>query len=519
MNIYSSDQIRQIEDYAQHRGWVREQALMEEAASKSVDWLVQAYGPDTVFVILAGPGKNGGDGLAVCRMLRDRGYTAKAYLFPFRDPLAPATLDQEQKLRTAYPQSLEWIPEGGRIEGVGEHTVILDALLGLGLNRPAQGWVGEMLARIDRFPQQKIALDIPSGLPADRLPEPGTPFIRAQTTLCYHFIKRSFLHEEGARVSGHVVYIPLSIPAEAKEAVSSLYSVIQTESMKKIFKPRDRFSHKGSLGHGLLLGGSKGMLGAALLMAEGALRAGIGKLSLRVPSIGYTLAQSQVPEALCSVGGTDYLSDFGDPQGYQAIGLGPGMGTRPETGEALDRWLDRVRIPLVIDADALNLLAKNKDTLHRIPPESILSPHPKEFDRLFGPSDNSMERMEKARHQSMKYNLHILLKGHYTQILSPDGSAVYLNQYGAGLATAGSGDVLTGILTGMLAQGYTPSQAARLGAYLHGLAGEKAANLYGEESMIAGDIPKCLGAAFKHLAPASPPGPWIEGLEEDHRNS
>lgn len=517
MKIYSAQQIQQFEQYVIHRGWTSSRALMEEAASLSVDWMAEQFPSDSVFLILAGPGNNGGDGLAICRRLRERGYLARAYAFLFRSEVSAGFREQAEQLEAAFPEALEYIPEGGFMEGLGEKTLVIDALLGLGLNRAPEGWVRELIERVDRLPQRKISLDIPSGLPADRPLDPGAPVIRAQYTLSYHFLKKAFLHEEGARVAGRVIPLPLSFPLPEIEEMPSLYSLMQPADLRRIYRPRDPFSHKGRLGHALLVGGSRGMMGAALLMAWGGLRSGVGKLSLRLPRIGYAILQSQAPEALCSIGGEDCLEDFGDPEGWQAIGLGPGMGTDPRTEAAMDRWLDRVQTPLVLDADALNILARHPGWLHRLPAESILCPHPAEFDRLFGSSGHSMERMELARHQAMKYNLHLLVKGHYSQLAGPEGSLTYVYQDEAGLATAGSGDVLTGLITGLCAQGYPPAEALALGTYIHGRAGAIAARALGEESMKAGDIPIFMGQVFASLREGHPRGPGID--LEDQRNS
>ncbi len=517
MKIYSAEQIRQFEQYVIHRGWASARGLMEEAAAGSLEWIRENLPSDSVFLILAGPGNNGGDGLALCRMLRERGYAAKAYGFLFHSPGSPEFRHQAERLKSAFPDALDYIPEGGFMEGLGDKTLIIDALLGTGLNREPQGWVREVIGRVDRLPQRKISLDIPSGLPADRPLDPGSPVIHAQYTLSFHFLKKAFLHIEGARVAGRIIPIPLSFPPQALESLPSLYSLILEESIRRMYRPRDPFSHKGSLGHGLLIGGSRGMMGAALLMAWGGLRSGMGKLSLRVPRLGYSLIQSQAPEALCAVGGEEVLEDFGDPRGWDAIGLGPGMGTDSRTIEAMDRWLDQVKIPLVVDADALNILSLHPEWIRRLPGDSILCPHPGEFDRLFGPSAHSMERMEKARHQAMKYHFHILVKGHYAQLAGPDGSLAYLRTESAGLATPGSGDVLTGLITGLRAQGYAPEAALALGAYIHGKAGDLAARAWGEESMKAGDIPYFMGPVFGSLREGQDPGPGIEWA--DQRNS
>jgi NAD(P)H-hydrate epimerase len=271
---------------------------------------------------------------------------------------------------------------------------------------------------------------------------------------------------------------------------------------RTIYKPRNSFGHKGNFGHVLIVAGSYGKIGAAVLSAKACLRSGPGLLSCHIPKCGYDIMQTALPEAMVM---TDFNSSFNtkiddDPSKYEAIGIGPGIGTASETKMMLKEVLDSCRKPVVLDADALNILASQKDMLKLIPAGSILTPHPKEFERLFGETENEFERVELAWQKAKELNLVIVLKGHHTLIATPDGRAFFNSTGNAGMATAGSGDTLTGILTGLLAQGYSSVDAAILGVFVHGMAGDIAAKKMSMEAMIAGDIIDCLPEAFVNLS-------------------
>jgi NAD(P)H-hydrate epimerase len=279
------------------------------------------------------------------------------------------------------------------------------------------------------------------------------------------------------------------------------YSLTDLESARSIYKPRDPYANKGTFGHVLLLAGSFGKMGAALMAAKACLSAGAGLLTTHLPSCGYSIMQTWLPEAMVTVD-EDPNRLTGIPENldtYRTIAVGPGIGTGQPTQEMIGKLLDRFRHPLVLDADALNIISRQKDFLKKLPPESILTPHPKEFDRLFGSSGSDIQRFELARHKAVELRLNLVLKGHYTGVFSPDG-AVFFNTTGnAGMAKGGSGDVLTGIVAAMVAQSYPPTGAARLAVFLHGLAGDIAAERHSEEAMLPTDLIACIGEAFRVL--------------------
>ncbi|MBS1739723.1 MAG: NAD(P)H-hydrate dehydratase [Bacteroidetes bacterium] len=499
MKLFSALQIKACDAYTITASGISSLELMERAAAECVSWITQNFQPSQLFVTLCGTGNNGGDGLAITRLLHEAGYGVKAFQIGNIDRMTQdckANLNRLQQLDSSLIQT---VPEQSFISDIPPHIIIIDALFGIGLNRPLEGWLVSFVEHVNEFPNLKIAIDIPSGMPADTVPEPKAAIIHADFTLSFQFYKRSFLHKETGVFAGEIKVLDIGLNSHFIEATHTHYEMLTTEMAQQLIKPRLSFSHKGTYGHALMVGGSKGMMGAICLSALAAMHVGCGKLSLLVPQIGYDISQILVPEALCQTNGQDHIESITSQNTILAIGIGPGIGKAPQTALALERFLDQQVLPVVLDADALNIIANKPELLAKIPPNSILTPHPAEFERLFGTSTNSMLQAEQARAQSMLHNINIVLKGHYTIITSPDGLCRYNLSGNAGLATAGSGDVLTGMITGLLAQGYLPTHAAMLGVHLHGLAADKALDTESMESMIARDVIKHIGKAFGEL--------------------
>lgn len=273
---------------------------------------------------------------------------------------------------------------------------------------------------------------------------------------------------------------------------------IDKRMVSSFMKERDRFSHKGDFGHALLLAGSLGKGGAAVLSAKSVLRTGAGLLTVHIPGRLNDILQCSVPEAMCTFDTNEnHLSVLPSLEGFEAVGAGPGLGLAPETASLVYDLIESCRVPLVLDADALNIVAARPELLARMRRETILTPHPGEFDRFAGPHSTREERIVTQRKLSRKFGIIIALKGAGTTVSLPDGEIFENTTGNPGMATAGSGDVLTGIILGMLAQGYTPAQATMAGVFFHGLAGDFAAGSKGERSIIAGDIVESLPLAFK----------------------
>ncbi|MBW7942103.1 MAG: NAD(P)H-hydrate dehydratase [Candidatus Kuenenia stuttgartiensis] len=498
MKIFSASQIRACDTYTIHASKISSYELMEKAASQCFAWINNNLPADTVFIILCGSGNNGGDGLAITRMLHRQGYSAKAFLLRLSDELTEDCRKNFERLNSIEKGLAEILPQDSLIADVPEHVVIIDALLGTGLNRPAEGWVADFISHINELPNSVISVDIPSGMPADNIPGNGAQVIHATHTLSFQFYKRSFLHPETGLYTGKVHILDIGLSSTFITSTHTSYYITDEQIAKAIYVPANAFAHKGDHGQVLIVAGSKSMMGAAVLASKAALRAGAGKVKALVPECGYDIMQISVPEAMCYVSGETCVSRIKDWQG-SVVGIGPGLGTNEATIRAFADFISACKEPMVVDADGLNILAQQPELLHKLPVNSVLTPHPREFERLFGTTKDSMQMVEIARTQSMKYNMYFVLKGHYTVVVTPEGECWYNMTGNAGMATGGRGDVLTGIIAGLMARGYASFDAARLGVYLHGLAGDYAAAVWTENAMVAGDIVEQLGNAFRPI--------------------
>ncbi len=502
MKILSAAQIKACDEHTINTIPILSIDLMERAANRATDWLINRYPKDTLFVVLCGSGNNGGDGLAITRLLHRQGYAVKAFVLPMGSELSRDCASNLNRLQRIAPAIVEDLQPDTYITDIAPHIFIIDALLGTGLNRTADGWIGKFIRKINELPNEVISIDIPSGLPADSLPSSNDAVIEAAHTLTFQLHKRSFLHPEGGKLCGDIHILDIGLDEKFIRSVVSHYHTISKEDVLEYYRPRKPFTHKGTYGTAMLIGGSHGMMGAIALATKAASRAGAGKVYTMCPEVGYTIMQTLAPEAMCITKGQNHINNIAGWEQATAIGIGCGIGTEDNTIAAFCSFIEAAKEPLVIDADALNIIARHPELLNKIPAGSILTPHPKEFERLFGPSKDSMQRVELARMQAMRYNLNIVLKDRYTAVISHEGECRYNLSGNAGLATAGSGDVLTGIITGLLAQGYTPTASAIMGVYLHGKAGEYASQQYSMESMVAGDIIDNLGKAFRSLTSA-----------------
>ncbi|MFI5134106.1 MAG: NAD(P)H-hydrate dehydratase, partial [Chitinophagales bacterium] len=501
MKILSAEEIRAWDQYTIQHEPIASIDLMERAAFKCVYWLEENAFSGKLFRIFCGKGNNGGDGLAIARMLAERKNSVAVHILEFGHKgtedfqMNLARLHQYPEINICFVQTEENFPE------LNSNEIIIDALFGSGLNRGLEGVTAKLVEYINGSGCQVISIDIPSGLFVDRSSK-GNTIVKANHTLCFQCSKPAFLVAENVEYIGKIHILDIGLLKDFYHSVLSPYEMLDNEIIHTIYKPRNRFAHKGNFGHALLITGSYGKTGAAVLSAKACLRSGAGLLSCHIPKCGYEILQTSVPEAMVladqNVSINTKIEE--DLTTFDAIGIGPGINTATETKMLLREVFDLYRNPVVLDADALNIMASQKDLLKLIPAGSILTPHPKEFERLFGESKNEFERIENALSNAKLFNSLIVLKGHHTLIATPDGKAFFNSTGNAGMATAGSGDVLTGVLTGLLAQGYSSVETALLGVYLHGLAGDFAAKQFSEEAMIAGDITENLGEAFKYIA-------------------
>lgn len=498
MKIFSAKQIREGDVYTIRHEPVSSVELMERASKACAKWITGRFPATQPIYIFCGTGNNGGDGLALTRILQENGYIAFAYVVGDSGKLSEDCKTNRTLLEHHFGAHLFAIHERNDFPVLPENAIIIDALFGTGLNRPLEGIAAEVVIKINKENRMVIAIDMPSGLMADK--SSSGNIIKANHTLSFEFYKLAFLFPENALYTGQVHILPIGIHQKYMEDTATPYEMPDDKFIRSVFKKRNNFSHKGVYGHALIIAGSFGKMGAAVLATKACLRGGAGLVTGYIPLCGYNILQTAIPEAMCMCDPFDqYLSRIPENiESFDVVGIGPGIGEKEETVAILREFLSKYTRPVVLDADALNIIGKEK-WLNNIAPESILTPHPKEFERLFGKTNDSFQRLAVQVKESKTRKIFIILKGHYTCITSPDGRCYFNSTGNPGMATAGSGDVLTGILTALLAQGYTPLEASLLGVYLHGMAGDIAAENKSMESMVASDIISALGKAFQEL--------------------
>lgn len=499
--IFSVEQIRLADQYTIEHEPIISIDLMERAANECVIWLKQRAQNNQEFAIFCGPGNNGGDGLVIARLLAEDGYGVKVFVLNLSDRFSDDfTINYERLKSIEHIELFEWKEMPKEFPEFSTNAIIIDAVFGSGLSKPLKGLAAQVIKKLNETLHIKVAIDIPSGLFADKAMESLKDMVFfADYTLSFQFPKLSFLFPENELIVGQWNLLDIGLSPEYIFQTTTPHYFLTPEFVSTLLKPRGKFSHKGSFGHLLMIAGDHTKMGAAILSSKAALRSGAGLVTLHHPKeSGSSL--NVVPEVMSSRDNhVEAFTSVPDLSKYSNIAIGPGLGTRKQTANALKMLLQEVSNPMVFDADALNILSDNKTWLSFIPSQSVLTPHVKEFDRLLGKSKNSFERIEKAKAFSKKYNVYLILKGAHTMIFTPTGH-VYFNSTGnPGMATGGSGDVLTGIIGALIAQQYSSLEASILGVFLHGLAGDIAAEKIGFESLIASDIIENLGSAFKSL--------------------
>jgi hydroxyethylthiazole kinase-like uncharacterized protein yjeF len=500
MKILSAEQTRAWDQATIERQDITSVGLMERAAKACTDWLVNRYSPSTPFIVICGTGNNGGDGLAITRMLLLKGYSAMAFLVKYSDKHSGDNEANLSLLKSQFPTALSIVKQGDNITELPVEIVIIDALFGTGLNRGVDGYQAAFISQLNKLRNEKVAIDVPSGMLTDGSATQDAVVLEVNHTLTLQQYKRAMLHPERGAACGEIHVVDIGLDKAYVEAADSHWYTLDSELARQTYKPRAPFTHKGTHGTAYLIGGTHGLIGAVLLATQAAGRAGAGKVRALVPECGYTVLQTAAPEAMCNTSGDQYLEAIEGWESAKGIGIGPGLGNNPQTVQAFRNFLNRVDRPIIMDADALNLLGEQKDLLKLVPKKSILTPHPKEFERMFGKTDDSFKRAELVRDKARELELIIVAKDRYTIVALPDGKCYYNIPGNAGLATGGSGDVLCGIITGLLAQGYEPEAVALLGVYLHAAAGDIAVRGMGMEALVAGHIVAHIGQAFLTLA-------------------
>lgn len=498
MKIFTASQIRELDRYTIENLPIASLDLMEKASKAFVNQYTNLYPIDRPVYIVAGTGNNGGDGMAVARLLKEKGFDVQAFVVRSSSKSTHDFTTNFERLQQLIPA--HEIKDDRDFPQLPSNAVVVDALFGSGLSRPVEGLQAEIIFKINKQKLDVVAIDIASGLMSDG-PSEGEAIMQVQHTVSFQVPKLAFFMSENESFVGQWHVVDIGLMAEIIEKSETDYQMLQPGMLKDYLPKRRKHSHKGNYGSVLMIMGSKGKMGAALLSAKACLKSGCGLLTVQVPTCGYQVMQIGLPEAMALVDSNESMfTEVPDLAKFNTLSVGPGLGTAEYTMDAFAKLLNQVKkMPLVIDADGLNMLAKRRELLSLLPVNTILTPHPKEFERMAGESKNSFERIKLQQDFARTHQVIVILKGAYTSIAMPNGQ-VYFNSSGnPGMATAGSGDVLTGIVTSLLAQMKEAPKAALLGVYLHGLAGDIAASFHGEEAMIASDIIDNLGSAIQKL--------------------
>lgn len=499
MKIFSTKSVKEIDALTVLYEPITSFALMERAAEVLTDALLCDYGQYNRFVVFAGPGNNGGDGIVMARLLCTKGYTADVWLAT-DDGLSPDCAIALKSLREAYPSCSIRLLTDSISPDIPCGSVVIDALFGSGLSRPLSGRYAQMVQWINSCTAPVVSVDIPSGLMGENNVYSHNEFaiVHANATYTLQFPKLSMFFSENEKYVGRVRVLDIGLSKQAMSEIREIAHTIEYDEVKALVSPRSRCAHKGCFGRALLVAGSQGMAGASVLAARAAMRSGLGLLTVHLPICNNEIVQSCVPEAMTSIDADDTcFANSPDTKPYTAIGVGPGLGRSKATSAALHSLILSTHVPMVVDADALNILSLNPSWIDELPVGSVLTPHPGEFARLAGMQNSGYDTLMCAREFARRYNVCVVLKGGYTAVIASNGEFSINTIGNAGMATGGSGDTLTGIILALLARGYTAYDAARLAVYVHAMAGDIAAAEVGETSLIAGDIIRYLPNAWK----------------------
>ena len=501
MKILTVEQIRQADAYTIEHEFIKSIDLMERAANACVDWILANKKPsENIYKIFCGLGDNGGDGLAIARLLSDRKIQVHVFVIKHSDKYSDDFKLNEERLKNIPVTHIGSVEQINSIK-LDKKDIVVDAIFGSGLNRSPSGIATDVINKINSSGCKVIAIDVPSGFSSAFAKESKLNVcIKADVTLKFQLPLLDFMLPQNEKHIGHFVILDIGLSREFIKSISTDYYFVTLDDIKKIIKPRAKFSHKGSFGHALIIAGSYGKMGAAVMCVKACMRTGAGLTTTHVPKSGYVIMQKTLPEAMVSIDShEEFIGDNVKLEKYNAIGVGPGIDTNKQTQNMLKLLIQNSKLPLVIDADALNILSENKTWLSFIPKESILAPHPKEFERLTEKASDDYERLDLLRQFSIRFGVYVVLKGAHTTVACPDGKLFFNSTGNPGMAKGGSGDVLTGVITSLLAQSYRTDDSAIMGVYLHGLAGDIASHKQGEQSMLATDIIDNLGEAFSML--------------------
>lgn len=499
MKIFSAQQMRMADEATVTSQHISSLDLMERAATQVFNLIHNRLQNATIPIhVFCGIGNNGGDGLVISRLLTEHGYNVKCYIVNFSDNRSKDFLANYDRLKEIADEWPTQIKSEDDFPVIQQTDMVIDAIFGIGLNKPLIPWVVSLIKHINTARSFTLSVDIPSGLYTDKAPDDPQGVIFASVTLTFQIPKLVFFLPETAMYTQDLEVINIGLDQNFIQQQVGIAELIGKNEVLPLYRSRHKFSHKGTYGHCILIGGSYGKIGSVVLASKSALRIGAGLVTAYVPECGYEILQTAVPEVMVVTDDDDELSEIKLDFEPSAIGIGIGLGTNEKTIKAFETFLQENKVSMVIDADGLNILAKHPEFLEHLQENTILTPHPKELERLIGSWDDDFDKLEKVKAFSKKYRCLVLIKGANSIVVY--GDQLYVNTTGnPGMATAGSGDVLTGIITGLLSQGYDALQATVFGMYLHGSAGDLVAQKNGFESVIASDLISHIGNAFLAL--------------------
>ncbi|WP_418509830.1 NAD(P)H-hydrate dehydratase [Corallibacter sp.] len=519
MKILSKEQIYEGDKLTAQRQNISSTELMERAGTQIFNWMhMRMQGAQVPIHVFCGIGNNGGDGLVLARHLVNHGYNVHTYVVNYSDKRSKDFLinyDRIKQVTKEWPTLMACEEDFPKIT---PEAIIVDAVFGIGLNRPIADWVKKLFQHFRASKAFTLAIDIPSGLQTDSVPKNENDVVWAGYTLSFQSPKLIFFLPETSKYSVQWEVLDIGIDLEYIYKLNTEAELIGKQEVLPIYKPRKRFSHKGSFGHALIVGGSYGKIGSVTLSSKAALVSGVGLVSAYVPKCGYVPLQVALPEAMVITDENEkFISNISFDITPSAIGIGIGIGTQDETLLAFENFLKENKAPLVVDADGLNLLSKKPELLALLPKNTVLTPHPKELERLIGEWKDDFDKLNKTKAFSKKHQVIVVVKGANTITVFQD--KYYVNTTGnPGLATAGTGDVLTGIITGLITQGYKPLSASVFGVYLHGKAADIILEDFGYQSMIASNVIDAVAEAYIDLF-KQPEQPQVSEAEAEQEES
>ena len=505
MKIFNAKQIYEADKFTIDKQQITSEQLMERAAIQIFNWMhSRMQGAQAKIHLFCGIGNNGGDGLVLARHLQDHDYNIEVFVVNYSEHRSKDFLINLDRLKEkgVWPNFLN---EESELPDIGKDDIIVDAIFGIGLNRVPDEWVIGLMQHLNNSKAFVLSIDMPSGL----FMEAGLPntegVIKANYVLTFQVPKLVFFLPETGKYVDHWEVLDIGLDREFLFKLKPQYELIGKNEVLSMYIPREKYSHKGSYGHSLIVGGSYGKIGAVVLASKGSMLAGSGLVTAYVPKCGYLPLQTALPEAMVLTDNEEVeISKIDFDMLPSVIGIGVGMGTTATTVKAFSDFLKGNKLPLVIDADGLNILSKNQDLFKVMPPQTVLTPHPKELERIIGKWADDFDKLKKAQEFSEKYDCILVIKGANTITVFKDMG--YVNTTGnPGMATGGSGDVLTGIITGLIAQGYSALNAAIFGVYIHGKAADIAVEKCGFQALIASGILDNIGKAYLDLFQVSEP--------------